>query len=194
MKVAAPGQGQEGPLGPIQLIPPGLLGLLQLKQLGRLPDKLADTVAGVVELRDWYLTARRVDQTTLFGNATLVTAALGAGNTGFQAFHVGAAGGPVCIVPQNQLWWVEQLTIAASLVAADVIRVLPAVTSISGIGFGVAVDYNDVTTARARQLSCSIPRGFWAYPGDTFGVAVMDITSVPGITLSMGLRATPCPI
>jgi len=43
------------PSGPVQVIPPGLLGALQLKNAGQLPDLLMGTYQPVIELRDWLM-------------------------------------------------------------------------------------------------------------------------------------------
>lgn len=178
--------------GPIQVIPPGLMGLLQLKTGGNLPSTLADVVAPVLELRDWYLTARRVDHNTLFG--AIPQRVLATGNNGNFGFQLG---GVNVQVPQNQIWYCEEMTINANLLAADYIRAAPTIlTPGAGASFTgshlVGPDVNDVVTARARSVAGKADRGFWAFPGDIFGVQVFDILSA-GITLNLFLRATPCP-
>jgi hypothetical protein len=193
-KVASPTQAALGPIGPIQIIPPGLLGLLQLKQLGRLPDKLSDLVAPVVELRDWYLTARRVDEFGLFGSSANLLLA-GPSFSGISGFTL--ASGPIMAVPQNQIWWVEQFTIDVVLSgAADFIRFAPMIQSAapSLTRQQTGPDVADVTTARTRVVSARSDRGFWAFPGDVFSAIVFDSANAAANTVHARLRATPCPI
>lgn len=197
MKVAAPAPQADGPLFPIQVVPPGLLGLLQLKQLGRLPDKLTDTVAGVIELRDWFLTARRVETLTLF--PTIPTKALATGNNGNQLFQSGAPPAN-CVVPQNQIWWVEELSVdvvnTGAMVATDLIRFAPEIVNNQGNVFLLTgPDVSDyILAARTRVMTARCDRGFWAFPGDGFAIRVFDVVTTNGYTATMHLRATPCPI
>lgn len=184
-----------GPLGPIQIVPPGLVGLLQLKQLGRLPDKLADTVAGVIELRDWYLTSRRVDNLALLGGTPIFNAA-----TGVTGNHTFSSAGPLAVVPQNQLWYVEQMMVdcvnTAAMVATDVVRfcgvILPGA---GGQQIQVTNDVSDyVQAARTRVIDCKADRGFWMFPGDNLAVRIMDNITTNGWTFALTFRATPCAI
>lgn len=175
-------------MGPIQVIPPGLTGLLQLKQFGKVPGELADVVAPVLELRDWYLTARRLDQVALFGGTPTRSIAA----AGFAALQLAGVNAQV---PQGQIWYVEQYGLnGTTALAGDVLSFAPGVTNAALTSFFQTgpTDY-DVVTARVRQRVCKSDRGFWAFPGDIFVVWAEDI-STAGITVNMNLRATPCPI
>jgi hypothetical protein len=179
------------PLGPIQVIPPGLVGLLQLKQLGRLPDNLLGDVNPVLELRDWYMEARRVSTVTLFGGFP-ATAAITTGGVNFKSMLIG---GVNAAVPQGQIWYVEEFTVSGSIAtAADSISFAAAMSQspLTDIQL-VGPPYIDVITARARAAAAKADRGYWARPGDTFGAFVVDVLSVGGITLVATLRATICP-
>lgn len=177
-------------LGPIQVIPPGLTGLLQLKQTGRVPSTLLEDVRGVIELRDWYLTARRVDVAGLVGGQpSRVTVT---GQQGFAVFTTN----PVT-VPSGQLWYVEQATVVASGgLAADTIRFAFGIVSPAPANAfqQVGPDVNDVVTGRTRFLSTKADRGFWAFPGDSFQTLAYDVVSAGGWTLAMAARVTICPI
>lgn len=180
-------------IGPIQLIPPGLMGLLQLKQGGQLPSMLSKTVAPVVELRDWYLTARRVDELALFGGVPTVSLP----SIGSKPF---VFGGNNATVPAGQIWWVEQMTIqvtgTGAIVATDLLRYAPGIIPGTGGALSQAVapptsDY--LLVARSRAIRAELaPRGFWAFPGDTFAALVDDVVTTNGWTAQLGLRATPC--
>lgn len=190
-----PGPAPAGPaprvgLGPIQLIPPGLMGLLQLKQTGELPGDLARVVAGVIELRDWYLTARRVDNVQLYGGVAQ-TLAIATGAIGATAITTA--------VPQTQLWWVEQYTVVVTPtgaeVATDLIRFAAALLGSSASRETLGPDVSDYQlAARSRSLAARADRGFWAFPGDQFAIHVYDVVTTNGYTATAFLRATPCPI
>ena len=126
------------------------MGLLQLKQLGKLPGNLNETVSGVIELRDWYMTARRVSSLSIFGSAPSRNVATG--NTGIQTLTVG---GVAASVPNNEIWWIDQLEISGTFNAAgDTIHLAPAITS-PGVADNVILgpDYNDTINGRVRAFS-----------------------------------------
>jgi len=85
----------------IQLIPPGLLGLLQLKNRGQNPGSLEDIVQpGLDILPFWYeAVAEELNGFT----RTPVT-----GNNGFASWST-----PIT-VPQGEAWWVLNYTIVTS--------------------------------------------------------------------------------
>lgn len=86
---------------PIQQIPGGLLGFLQMKNAGRNPSVLPDELAAVLEMRDWY----------------------------WQTFPLIAAGVDAAIaaaglvdkltVPAGEYWAVHDVEIVATLAAAS---------------------------------------------------------------------------
>lgn len=179
-------------MGPIQVIPPGLMGLLQLKQEGRLPSQLAETVAPVLELRDWYLTARRVDDLALFP-AGQPQVGIATGGIGLKTL---LSGGVAAAVPGNQIWYVEELTIQVNTaLATDSLAFSPMVLGNGNRSHQVGPTVFDSAFAGARQRSlfAKADRGFWAFPGDVFAVGVTDVVSA-GLTAFMTLRATPCPV
>lgn len=190
MKVAAPPPQANGPLWPIQVIPPGLTGLLQLKQLGRLPDKLSDLVAPVLEMRDWYMTARRQTEFALFAGPP---AAFSTNSLGFKTF---LAGGVVALVPSNQIWYVEQMDITGVLQnVADLAKIAAAIAPSTGNIQTVGdPDSNGPASGSLQRLHSFNRRPFWAFPGDQLGVDVLSLQSATGITLSMAIRATPMPL
>lgn len=178
-------------LGPIQLIPTGLMGLLQLKQTGKMPGWLAQSVQPTIDLSDWYLQARREDEQSLFGG-TPTTVPLVTGNTQLRQFNAAA----IPVVPQNQLWWVEHYSVFGSTnAAADVMSFGPAIANAGGSSFQlVGLPYIDLAAGtRTRSFCTYASRGFWAGPGDQFWIMVFDIASA-GITMQCRLRVTRLPI
>jgi len=84
--------------GPIQVIPGGLLGLLNIKNRGKNPDTLDSNVVPTIDLTSWWFEARAEDIGTF--TRTPVT-----GNNGFASWST-----PV-IVPNGQAWWVLEYTV-----------------------------------------------------------------------------------
>lgn len=180
------------PLGPIQVIPPGLVGLLQLKQFGRLPDQLQGSVQPVLEMRDWYFQARRQGELSLWGVVPQTAALVTASGAAVFEFSANIAGGAQ--VPLGQTWYVEQCAVNAALVAADNVRFTIVTHDSTGHNVvQVAPDYQDTTTARARLATVHADRGFWLGPGDTISLQTLDIVSVPGIAFFLHVKATVLP-
>lgn len=180
-------------IGPVQLIPPGLTGLLQLKQFGQVPGTLDLNVNPVIELRDWYMQARRVDEFALYGGfpaTTVLTTGTGRGVYTFVP-----PGGGIASVPQNQTWYVEMLTVfTGTNTAGDVLSFAPGIGNNQGSSFQqVGPQYTDTSVARQRNCFANASRGFWAAPGDLFLLMVNDILTA-GATFQLRLRATVLPI
>lgn len=175
-------------LAPIQVIPPGLMGLLQLKQSGRLPADLSGVVQPSLEMRDWFFQGRRLTEVQVLGT-TPTTGALVTGNTGLRKFTVGAVATPA----QGTLWYVEQMScICTTALAADVISFVPAIASLS-TSRTLGAAYIDTVTARVREASVFAARGFWVGSDETLAVRVIDI-STAGITIDCRLSLTVLPI
>jgi hypothetical protein len=179
------------PLPPpvIQTIPQGLLGMLQLKELGRNPSFLADTVAPQLDLFNFYVERTAQQEVGLFG-AALTTAGLATGAHGTVGFTIAPT------VPVNETWWVTVFTVnVQTIAAADYVRMAPAL-GIPGVSaFTVGPDVNDVISARARTVtSPPITKPFWAPPGSVFAVQVFDILTATSIAITASLRASRVPI
>lgn len=94
------------PSRPIQVIPPGLLGFLQLKNSGRSPEFFPDALQPTIELRNWYFEANAE-----FLQATVQTAVAG---VGFQTWAE-----PI-VVPSSELWYVINYSVYTGVqVAGD---------------------------------------------------------------------------
>lgn len=176
--------------GPIQTLPQGLLGLLQLKSLGKNPSELLDQVQPSYDLFEQYVQTLMQGEIGLFG-VTPTTAALVSAGHGFAPFANLAS--PV--IPNGEMWWVEAATVyivgntlaAADTVVAGAGYVLPNHLTIHTLN---PMSNKDIISARARSWSPDpMPRSLWLPPGTTFGIQVFDILSATSITLQMGMRA-----
>jgi hypothetical protein len=171
---------------PIQTIPQGLLGLLQLKQLGTNPSNLVDTVQSTVDLKDWWMNRQEVDICLLkTGSSTASTNVNAAGVFGSTGLTVGT----------NEVWWVTNYTINCNLLAAEYIRFRPvfnfpaALSAVYTLGF----DYNDVITARARNAS-AWAANFWLQPGAQLQFRVSDQATAANIAVAQAVRGVVIPI
>lgn len=84
---------------PIQSQPQGLLGFLQLKNLGQNPSELPDVLQPVLELRDWYLQTN----SEIVSGTDAAIAAVGVSNN--------------LIVPQGEYWFVHDVGLLIQLAA-----------------------------------------------------------------------------
>lgn len=151
--------------GPIQQIPQGLLGLLQLKNLGRNPVSLDDNVQPTFDMMPlWLLTS--AEQDTLTHQRDIAT---GAGQV------LGFATNPI-VVPEGEVWWVHRysLEVVLAAVAGDVANdVIPALL-LNTTGTLVFQLLNDrgvsgtSVLANASQVGTSCG-GFYAPPGSQLG-------------------------
>lgn len=174
------------------------MGLLQLKQLGKLPGTLNDTVGGVIELRDWYFTARRTSAQVAFGFPGQVLSVTGGVLTGSTNFHAFQSAAPVAnlVVPQNVLMYVEQYSAAGNFAAAaDSVQYACAINNtLQTENIILGQKFTDVVSARVRSHAANSDRGFWMFPGDIPGVFVYDVVAATNVPFILSARITVLPI
>lgn len=174
--------------GPIQVLPPGLLGFLQIKNAGRNPDNLLSDLQPSLNLLEWYLNARATDALNIFGGNGSVNAAGSGALLSLTNWTV----------PNNTWLYVFEFTVVCSLLAAESIRFAPMLLTFPGIAgqsqLQTGPDYNDVVTARARRATATSYGPFWAPPGSQFAVNVLDALTAGNIAVTGHLRATPLPV
>jgi hypothetical protein len=171
--------------GPVQRNPLGYLGFFDLKNGGVNPEQLADFVQPIFPMQELYRAGQWVEQ-----RAQVVLAGA-AGLMQFNTFTDGTS----AIVPTNELWWVDNFTISAGVVAADVLSFLPA---IKGSQAGAAAftylvgdwPVGDRTAQVANGLLiCGNRWPFLISPGGNFSVAVVDGNAAGlGRTLTAHMR------
>lgn len=161
---------------PINRVPKGLLGFLDIKAMGKNPSRFAEQTAGVVETTPFYLT----DGERLINDWALGTVVLaGRGFDGSAALFT---------VPQNKIWLVSDISSQLDLMAVG-----------NTIGYAHAQVNSQLVPKWIGDLSV------WAAnivpfkgdrfevpligtPGDRFGIFVTQI--VANQTLSLALRVT----
>lgn len=192
----------QGPSAPILTIPQGLLGLLQLKETGKLPATLGEVVGPNLDLFQMYAERLAVSAIGLFGGNPQ-TAAITTGLIGFRPFLLS---GSVVTVPQNEMWYVTQVCatiVTGAIAAADTFRGGPCwatsnQSNLPGVGSDVYMmsnNYQDAVTARNRGVATDpSARPFFVPPGAGFYMAIEDALSATSIAFQLALRAARLPI
>lgn len=170
--------------GPIQTLPKGLLDLLALKQMGKNPSQLLDTVQPTLDLREQYMVPLYKTESTL-GPITLLAAInQGASSPLFQA------GGANFTVPANKIWYVVDWSVNAPAAAADFWRFCLVTFDGLAVGNGPhvrGVDFQDNTTARARNVQARIDRPFWVQGGALFSIRFDDTLNAAATTFTSSI-------
>lgn len=166
--------------GVIQTLPSGLLGLLQLKQQGQNPSPLREDVQPTTDLTQFWFQNQMRDLTLDFTGPHNTLVATGAnGSKGFGTI----------VVPNGELWYIENFSVNANLLAAETCRyALQFIDSVVGMQYFLTPDVADIITARTRSI-CVSTRNFWLSSGRILGIQVFDILTAGNITFTMsGLR------
>lgn len=176
---------------PIQKIPSGLLGFLQLKNSGQNPSELPSLLQPILELRDWYFAADARNFYDSAGNVPIYSAP---NNTvGF----VGFATGPTLItVPQDEMWFIQDYLVAtATLIATDTIQFAAGFrTPDVGVSIQNMMGDPSVLSTGPNRRAYAWARGLFVPPGSQIGAQVLTCQSLGTITLEGHLRYVPLPV
>lgn len=176
------------PSSDIQIVPPGLLGFLGIKNGGENPHVLGNVLLPSMDVRDWYLQGR-AEQISV-GPWNLVA---GAG--------VGYNNGVTGAVPDKEFWYVHHASLVASTIAAaDRVSFGIAAQNIGGVAAqGTIVysePYNNSGVARTTVTSpVAVARGFFLPPGSNLGAWVVENQQAVGpASLVLNMRVTRLPV
>ncbi len=179
------------PSGPIQLIPPGLLGLLQIKSpAGQNPNVLNADVQPTLEMLDLYL---RTNQ-EVWGSNSGVTVAVSAPATVVQ-FSPNAI-----VVPAQEWWYVHHYSVSALpgaggfVIAPRLGMLLNRTGTIRYIVLGPEsyIPGGGITSTTGAMMFSA--KGFWMPPGSELGMYISDV-QVADVDLTVrGLVFTRCRI
>lgn len=189
-------------MGPIQVIPPGLLGFLQLKSSGRNPTQISEELRGVLDLTSWYYQARVIEFTLspdIPGAGTMNRAISVASGRGFKTWNGGTA--TSCTVPQTEWWWIDRYTIrahqAGAGAAGDVDIFQPVIhTTTAGatlthaLGNPFELPFS-LTVDRDGLISVG---GFFAPPGSELGLGIVEHLSAQTTNYEGFLRLVRLPL
>jgi hypothetical protein len=166
--------------GPIQVIPPGLLSLLELKSpAGRAPQLMPLDLQPQIDLLKWYLIAKAA-AVVPGGSMTVVTA-----NVGFNEFTTNPY-----IVPDNEWWYVHYFSVNTAVLAAG--DALGPMSVMAQIGGGVQL-FNQLgpfspSAVVGGNMTCAA-FDFFLPPGARLGVNITSLTSL-GLVVAGQLFAT----
>lgn len=172
--------------GPLQILPPGLLGALQLKNMGKNPGALSSLVQGTLELRDWLL--QQNYEVLGATNAASVTDNF----TGFQDGGTGAR------VPEGEWWYIHEYQVnILALATGDVVHAAPAYqdnTVAGGDTITVGPDVRLVPTATTASLTAPAWRQFFVPPNALFGGWILESNVAAALNLGCRIRMTRLPV
>lgn len=169
--------------GPIQVFAEGLLGFLQLKNNGRNPHNLDNSLYGMIEIRDWLFASRE-----RIPNAESIVV----NSIGFKTFTT-----PI-VVPAAEMWYVTHYSVFAALGAAGdsiLLRTAMGGPMTSPGTTGVAL-LGDARSNNGAGVICeaNIQRPFFAPQGSRIGFYVSNIATVGGINVEGAIRYVRLPI
>lgn len=172
--------------GPIQLIPPGFLGFMQLKSGGKLPRDLAEVVSPTFDMLLWYMQTNAEN---------LVDTALTIGDsTAFE--QIGAF-----TVPQREWWFVHSFTtrVVAIVEATEYLAMAPGYVLEDAGGTPRVYmqgpwNWPEPVSPLVTSASMCSAHNFFAPPEAIFGVQVASEAPVGGFPAQSTIRFTRLPV
>lgn len=165
--------------GVLQPAPPGLLSLLQLKQRGKNPDTLSDTVVPVVDLTEWYAVLDRE-----FLQWELVMDG-GAGGAEFAFnFVAGADAASSIIIPNDEVWFVWNVSASfGASIGGELHGLLATATRPDGVGWSPTYHHITAPIDLVAASAFTVPQAMaggdirrWFKGGTIFGVGITYVT------------------
>lgn len=151
------------PNGPIQIVPQGLLGLLNLKNNGKTPEFLQTNVQPFMDLLDMYVTGL-LEQVSA---SVAVAAAVGPNSSDL-------------VVPQTEVWFVHSEFVTTETLGAGEAIALSAAVAFNGIAT-IPVGSNRSGIAGERMRAVSERGIFIAGPGSIFGFWCEELTGAVNV-------------
>jgi len=182
------------PVGPIQVAPPGLINLLQLKSSGYNPDAMRQDVQPTVDLEEWWLRAQAQNITTRYRQSV-------AGATAVNGFFAALSPGLVNLGPGPRAWWYIH-TLSVIYVAAAAVTFVNTGFALRGgpQPAGGAADQSWLLPGRyipamgaANLTEIDTISGFWLPPNGIVGAYVGATTGAFELDV-LGCRYTELPI
>jgi len=143
--------------GPIQQLPPGLLGFLQLKSQGQNPSLLADSYQPSIEMLDWLLLASNETLQVGFAAGTI------GGNLASSTVNA------VATVPNEEWWYVHRFSVGVAPVGATRISNVGLIMTLSAAGAAANFSLASNPVIGVADLVNVGAQGFFAPPGAILG-------------------------
>lgn len=174
--------------GPLNIIPPGFLGFLQLKNFGKNPSEVPEVIAPTFDMLSWYMQGEAVPMA-----GTDATRACTSDLDGFVALTSNTI-----TVPDGEWWFVHNVYLYASLPAATT-----EFFSGSPCWFNANTFQGEVLcppgqliqgVAALTRRYFTAARDFFVPPGSQFGAYVLTCETATSITVGLNGRITRLPI
>lgn len=170
---------------PIQVLPPGLLGLLQIKNGGMNPQFMVENVQPTFELSEWYLRSK------LEISGSAATGAIGAGNAGVVAFTTNQVN---LNVPANEWWWVTDYWVSATLTAGSSLAQFGIGAFMNGLPGGFPLNGDQISVAALNAAYVRNRSPFWMPPSSQLAYYTMGAVLGAGISVGGTCRFTRVPV
>jgi len=170
------------PVGPIQVLPPGLVNFLQLKIGGYAPDALSQVVTPEFDMLPFWLRATQKNLSDPAGAIWALNILAGPVATTFPYVNTSTLAN--LTVPDREWWHVTNATARVRNDAGvTTTNFAMAVTSIGGPRNALNIALVGEKTASLAPAIYDVitANEFWMPPGSTFGLWVGDVTGgIPG--------------
>lgn len=176
--------------GPVQVFAEGLLGFFQLKNNGRNPYILDNSIYSMLEVRDWLFATRSVI-------SDVSSVGLTTGQLGFRVYTTN----PI-VVPSGEVWYVTDYTVFANLDggAGEEIFYAPAFASqftgpsVKGIHTLAVREGLSGIAAGSRVVASSAAKPFFLPQGHRLGLYVSGNITAATIEIEATYRYVRLPI
>lgn len=174
----------------LQIVPPGLLGVLGVKNFGVAPDQLGNTYAPVLDMIPWAFLAKAEWQQD-------GAAGIAASFSGFVNFAVSGATPALWTVPAGEWWYVHWLSAQqGGAAAADLVQgIIPAYQVQIGVSVGTVPLGQPLYTTNSGTIAnqyFSTVRDVWVPPGARLGVLMNKVfAAASAVSLVANLTRLP---
>lgn len=177
--------------GPIQVWPRGLLGFFQLKNNGRYPDQMPETLLPTFDLSSWYLNTNAVDFTCT--RTGIVTG--DDGQVSWSAANIDGGSFTSVTVPNDEWWALLEYTCYCVLGAGDTISLAPSVKNAPLSQFLALGTQTPESTGANRQVTSLLnyaPR--FLAPGSELTATIGNVTAAVSVAVLGAGRFARLPV
>lgn len=175
--------------GPLNVIPPGFLGFLQLKNFGKNPAEVPELISPVFDMLRWYFAGEARPMATTDASRAVTTDL-----DGFIALTTATI-----TVPDGEWWYVHSVYLYANLPAAVTEFFAGAPAWFNANTFqGEVMASQPISimqgVAGSTRRYFSVARDFFVPPGSQFGAYISTCETATSINVGLNGRITVLPI
>jgi hypothetical protein len=159
--------------GGINRVPDGVAGFLGIKNFGRMPDALNETLAGTWDLAKWYLNGSAIYAQTTGG-------AVAAGSLA------------TFIVPTNEIWYVTNFSVTVQMNPASSSRSsLCRFQNVGLVNFAVIGGFYSVAASELIGYGTAAAEEFLLAPGECLGISFQNVVGTGTFGTQLRYRSMP---